>query len=171
MGCFNKFTGNATAANSSITFNINSITNWTIASNQGWLTVSKTGGSNNDIIILTASANLATEARTAIITVIATGDITQTIYVKQFGIIPVSEKWNQFLTGNYNDISVVNDSVIWLSYSNTGENKISYTLNGGITWITKESTIKAFRIIGWRLLCKRNNRIYCMWFRRRAWRL
>lgn len=124
------------AANSSITFNIKSVTNWTVESNVNWLSLVKTSGSNKDTIRVTATENETTEARNAILTVTATGGITRTIQVTQYGKVPASGKWNQYYAGhNYTELSVVDERVFWVSRSS--DNTISYTVDGGKTWNTK----------------------------------
>jgi len=124
------------AANSNITFNINSVTDWTVESNQNWLSLSKTSGSNKDTIRVTATENESSVARNALLTVTTTGGITRTINVTQYGKVPASGKWNQYYAGhNYTELSVVDDTVFWVSRSS--DNTISYTLDGGKTWITK----------------------------------
>jgi len=57
------------AANSQKTFDITSNTNWLLASDQTWLTISRDKGSNNATITLTALANPTTATRTATIEV------------------------------------------------------------------------------------------------------
>jgi hypothetical protein len=71
--------------NSTATFNITSNTNWTVSSNQDWLTLSKASGSGNDIITLTAQANILTSTRTAIVTVSGNSIEDETITVTQEG--------------------------------------------------------------------------------------
>src|SRR6185503_13224925 len=63
----------AAAANSTGTFNVTSNTAWTVTDNQTWLTVSPASGSNNGAVTVTAQQNASTSARTATITVSATG--------------------------------------------------------------------------------------------------
>ena len=124
------------AANSSITFNINSLTNWTVESNENWLSLDKTSGSNKHTIRVTATENESSVTRNAIITVIGTGGITRTINVTQYGKVPASGKWNQYYTGhNHTELSIVNDNIFWVCRS--FDNTISYTLDGGKTWNTK----------------------------------
>jgi photosystem II stability/assembly factor-like uncharacterized protein len=124
------------AANSSAAFNINSLTNWTVESNQNWLTLSKTSGSNKDTITVTASENASGKSRNAILTITGTGDITKTIDVIQYSKVPATGKWNQYYSGNNNtELSIVNDSVFW--FCRSSNNTISYTLDGGRTWNVK----------------------------------
>lgn len=73
------------AANSMGTFTITSNTSWTAASNQTWLTVNPTAGSNNGTVTVTAQQNTSTSARTAAVTVSATGAPSQTVTVTQSG--------------------------------------------------------------------------------------
>jgi hypothetical protein len=86
-----SLSGNTLSLNPSInsngTISITSNTSWTASSNQTWLTVSPTSGSNNGTLTLTASsANTATTARTATVTVSGTGVTAQTITVTQQGV-------------------------------------------------------------------------------------
>ncbi len=68
---------------STATFNITSNTNWTILSDQDWLSVNPASGTGDSIITVTAQANPSASARTAIVTVSATGVDSQTITVTQ----------------------------------------------------------------------------------------
>jgi pectin methylesterase-like acyl-CoA thioesterase len=77
----------AEPGSSSNTFEIASNISWRVESNQDWLAVSKTSGSDAEVIILTAtSANTSTTARTAVVTVTGNGVNTQTIEVTQDGV-------------------------------------------------------------------------------------
>jgi hypothetical protein len=75
----------AAAANSIGTFNVSSNTSWTVADNQPWLTVNPTSGSNNATVTVTAEQNTSPSARTAAITVSATGAPSQTVTAVQSG--------------------------------------------------------------------------------------
>ena len=68
---------------STATFNITSNTNWTILSDQDWLSVNPASGTGDSIITVTAQANPSASARTAIVTVSATGVDSRTITVTQ----------------------------------------------------------------------------------------
>jgi uncharacterized protein YjdB len=72
-----------TGAGEQKTFTVTSNTDWTVASDAAWLTVSPASGSNNGTVAVTAAANTATTARTAIITVSATGVEQKIISVTQ----------------------------------------------------------------------------------------
>ncbi len=67
------------------TFNITSNVAWTVVSNETWISVSKSSGSNNATITLTTTANTSTTTRTATITVSGTGVANKTLTVSQAG--------------------------------------------------------------------------------------
>ncbi len=69
--------------NSTKTFTITSNTDWHVSSNQSWLTLSNSAGSNNTVITLTAQANPTASTRTAIVTVEGAGVTTLTITITQ----------------------------------------------------------------------------------------
>ncbi len=71
--------------------NINLISNvyWTIANNQSWLSLSSLTGSGNATINVTATTNNSM-LRTAQITFIGVGGLSQIINITQTGIIPVA---------------------------------------------------------------------------------
>jgi parallel beta-helix repeat protein len=72
----------ATAA-SKATFKISSNTNWTISSDQSWLTVSSLSGVNSDSIIVTATENSQTVTRTAVVIVSGTNVTPQKVTITQ----------------------------------------------------------------------------------------
>lgn len=74
-------------ANSTNTFDITTNNSWTVASNQAWLTPSKTSGTGNATITLTAQENNTYVARTATVTVSGSGT-TKNIAVTQASLIP-----------------------------------------------------------------------------------
>jgi hypothetical protein len=61
---------------------ITSNTNWSVNSNQSWLTLSKSSGNGNDNITATVTANVGTNSRNATITFTA-GSLIQIIGIKQ----------------------------------------------------------------------------------------
>jgi hypothetical protein len=75
----------APAANSTATFSVVSNTNWTVTDNQPWLTINPASGSNNGTVTVTAQQNTATAARTASVTVSATGAASQAVTATQAG--------------------------------------------------------------------------------------
>ncbi|MET0535967.1 MAG: BACON domain-containing carbohydrate-binding protein [Steroidobacter sp.] len=75
----------AAAANSSGTFNVASNTSWTVADNQTWLSVNPASGANNATVTVTAQENTSPSARTAAVTVSATGAASQTVTAIQNG--------------------------------------------------------------------------------------
>jgi ABC-type molybdenum transport system ATPase subunit/photorepair protein PhrA len=83
-----------TAGDTTIT--ITSNTDWTVASNQTWLSVNPSNGSGNGTVTLTAEAN-TTSARNAIVTISGKGVNSQTISVHQFGTIGVIDNDLDFI--------------------------------------------------------------------------
>jgi len=73
--------------NSSTTFNISSNINWSVSSNQEWLTLSKATGSNNCTITVTATANSTIYERTATLTIAGPGVSSSTITIVQESIL------------------------------------------------------------------------------------
>jgi uncharacterized protein (TIGR02145 family) len=91
--------------NSNGSISITSNTQWTASSNQTWLSVSPTSGSNNSILTLTATAeNAGSTARSAIVTLSAVGATSKTITVTQH-------------SGNVSDVSDI-ESDIYKIYPN-----------------------------------------------------
>lgn len=88
---------NIAAANgSTASFNVTSNINWTVASNQTWLSVNPTNGSGNGTVTLTVEAN-PTSARNATVTISGKGVNSQTISVHQFGTIGVIDNDFDFI--------------------------------------------------------------------------
>jgi len=73
----------AAAANSTQTFDITTIVNWAVASDQTWLTPSSSSGTGNATITLTAEANPNPSNRIATVTVSGAGVASQIITVTQ----------------------------------------------------------------------------------------
>ena len=65
------------------TFDITSNTDWSVSSNQPWLSASPNSGNGNRTITVTAAANTGSTQRNATITVSGTGVATQYISVTQ----------------------------------------------------------------------------------------
>lgn len=70
-------------ANSTISVDITSNTSWSVSSDQAWLTINPVSGTSNGKLTFTALANPTIVARTAIVTVMATGVSSQIILVTQ----------------------------------------------------------------------------------------
>jgi hypothetical protein len=75
----------ASQAGSTNTFDIVTDLNWSLTSNQTWLTASSESGSGNATITLTATVNTSAASRTATVTVTASDESTKTITVTQSG--------------------------------------------------------------------------------------
>jgi subtilisin family serine protease len=71
------------AAGSSATFNITSNTDWTINTDQSWLSVAPATGTGNKIISLTAQANTLPNNRVATLNISGLGAPNQTVQVTQ----------------------------------------------------------------------------------------
>jgi hypothetical protein len=71
------------------TITITSNTSWAVASNQSWLTVAPLSGSGNGTVMLTSEANPSSSARSATVTVSATGAASQTVLISQQGTVGV----------------------------------------------------------------------------------
>jgi hypothetical protein len=69
--------------NSTATVDVTSNTDWTVSSNQTWLTANPASASGNGTITLAATENLSTTIRTANITVSAVGVVDQIVTVTQ----------------------------------------------------------------------------------------
>ena len=81
----------AATASSTASFTISSNTSWTVKSDQTWLTLSKSSGSSNSTITITAAGNDQTTARTATVTVLANNNATaQKITVTQAAAVVVA---------------------------------------------------------------------------------
>ncbi len=75
---------NVASANGSIaSFNVTSNINWTVSSDQSWLSVSPANGTGNGTITVTAEANPTVATRSANVTVSGTGVTSQTVTVTQ----------------------------------------------------------------------------------------
>jgi hypothetical protein len=83
--------GLVSVASNSKTVDVTSNTNWTVESNQSWLTVSPTNGSNNSTITLNATQNPGSTPRIATITISATGAISQLVSVTQDATIQTDD--------------------------------------------------------------------------------
>ena len=75
----------AAAANSTLTVDLTSNTNWTVISNQAWLSLSQSNGSGNSPLTMTGQANTSNLSRVATVTISAVGIPNKQISVTQEG--------------------------------------------------------------------------------------
>ena len=73
----------AAAQGSTANVNVTANVSWTASSDQTWLSVSPTSGTDNNTLIFTAEANPSIGTRTAKVTILATGVEAQTIFIRQ----------------------------------------------------------------------------------------
>jgi parallel beta-helix repeat protein len=113
--------------NSTTTFNITSNINWTLTSDQSWLTASKLNGTGNSAITLSATKNPDITVRTAIVKVSGTGVPDQIITVSQQAAAPLLIASTHTLSLAAADNSIKKFNII----SNTRWNAVSDK-----TWLT-----------------------------------
>lgn len=117
-------------ANSTKSFSIYSNVGWTVTSNQSWLTPNYSSGNNNGTITLIAQQNVATEQRTATVTVSGTNNVASiTIIVIQDAGIPI-------LNLSTNTITINKDN----TGSFTIQSNISWSVASNQTWLTSDVT-------------------------------
>jgi len=85
-------------------FTINSTVDWSVSSNQSWLTLNIPSGSGNSNINVYATENLLPQTREAIVTVSADGLPSKTIIVTQ-------AKWKPLLSVSKNDFTFTSERV------------------------------------------------------------
>jgi len=112
------------AANSKATFNITSNISWTVSSNQSWLTLSGSSGSNNGSITVTAAANASSSSRIATITISGIGVTPQTIAVTQLDM---------------NTIPTLSVSSQTLSVNATANSNSSFSITTNVSWTASSS--------------------------------
>jgi hypothetical protein len=131
-------------ANSTGTFDVNTDVSWTVSSNQTWLTVDPTSGSNNGTVTVTAQANISLSPRIATVTVSGTGALSQTVTVTQAPILSVSPtsliiaaEANSTRTLNISSSTswTVSSDQTWLTVSPTSDSN-----NGTVTLTAQENT-------------------------------
>jgi hypothetical protein len=135
----NSLNADATAE-SFVTFTITSNTEWNIITDQPWVTLSKTTGSNDADITITVAANATIVPKTSIITISGNGVSSKAITLTQAGAHPSLEVSTNVVdipsTDNPNltfdiisntDWNITSDQ-LWLSISNpTGSNNATIT--------------------------------------------
>jgi hypothetical protein len=118
----------AAPASSTGTFAITSNTDWTVSSNQTWLSVNLSTGSGNGTVTVTANSNNPSSSvtRSAMVTVTVSGIAAQTITVTQAAstavtgvtVAPISitiTGSNQQLTATVSPASATDQNVTWSS--------------------------------------------------------
>jgi 2-keto-3-deoxy-6-phosphogluconate aldolase len=114
---------------------ISSNTSWLAVSDQKWLSISPSSGSGNGTLSLVASTNKST-ARTAIVTVSATGFDSQTIIVTQAGgataILAIKNNISIYPNpvSNILNISNISSNALISIYNLNGQMVLSKTING-----------------------------------------
>lgn len=126
----------APADNSSATFDIASNISWTVSSDQAWLTISNTSGTDSATITVTASANTTTSLRSAIITVSGSGVSSKIITITQAsintGLLDVSDT----IISIY-PIPVIDKMIILYSKQFSQARFSIYTLSGTLVYTSE----------------------------------
>lgn len=146
----------ASDENSKVSVDITTTKNWTLTSNQDWLSVSSSSGSGNATITFTAKANVWAEKRSAVITITSAGSNAQVITVTQDGAAPVLNVSTNTIAlaavqGSSNSIDITSNlnwtavsDQSWLIVSSgqgTGNAKLTLTANANPTIIARTATI------------------------------
>ena len=142
----------AAPANSTKTFDVTSNINWTIVSNQTWLSVGTASGTANAPVTLTAAANPNATTRTATVTISGNGVGNQTVIVTQEAAVAVLTVSTNALTvaapANSTKTFDVTSNTNWTVSSNQAwlaVSKASGSANATITVTAQENTIVATR--------------------------
>jgi titin len=150
------------SANEMQTFAITSNTDWSISSNQSWLTVSPASGSGDRTITVTAGANTAATQRTATITISGTGASTQYVNVTQAADLTAVEqvgsvRFKAYFAGDVLKIESaqaetiaiysISGSLIKTMPKKEGAIDIPFPAPNGTIWIIKGSVSGSLKII------------------------
>ena len=114
---------------------------WSVASNQGWATVSPASGANNGTVTVTFTANTGTSPRTAKLTFSATGLPNQEVQITQPGTAPMlsvapASITNVAAAGESKTLTVTSNAGPWTVTSDKSWATLSApggTNNGSIT--------------------------------------
>ena len=114
---------------------------WSVASNQGWATVSPASGANNGTVTVTFAANTGTSPRTAKLTFSATGLPNQEVQITQPGTAPMlsvapASITNVAAAGESKTLAVTSNAGPWTVTSDKSWATLSApggTNNGSIT--------------------------------------
>lgn len=133
----------ASAANSTVTFDITSNVSWTVSKDQTWLSVAPVSGSNNATVTLTAQANPNAATRTATVSVSGVGT-PKTITVTQAAATPTLSVSSNSLSMAGAVNSTANFQIIsntdWSISSNQSWLSASPSSSNGSAWITLTAT-------------------------------
>jgi Viral BACON domain/Secretion system C-terminal sorting domain/Putative binding domain, N-terminal len=125
---------NAAAGTQAITVTSNS--NYTVSSNQAWLTVSAANGQGNTTITLTKAVNNTTASRTAIVTFVCAGVPNRTVTVTQAAptLTRNPTSWAAPFAGGTQTVSITSNTDWTVSSDQTWltSNILSGTANGSI---------------------------------------
>jgi hypothetical protein len=135
---------------------VSSNTNWTVSSNQTWVTAGKSSGSLNDSVTIMIAANNTYATRTATVSIQA-GAILKAIIITQAGLdIPDSLSINQTNlnvnaftnTGSINVISnrswTISNPASWIVFtpaSGTGNAAVSYTISENTGLVSRSASV------------------------------
>jgi hypothetical protein len=125
----------ATEENSKVSFSVNTLKNWTVTSDQSWLSLNTTTGTGNSTLIVTAAANPRAEKRSAILTVTDSGSNPQLVTVTQDGATPVlttsqSSTTIGALSGSTNSLNI-SSNLNWTAGSNQSWLTLSSSTGSG----------------------------------------
>ncbi len=131
-------TQNISASSGSLTFNVSNTgtgtMNWSVSSNQSWLTVSPLSGSNTGTVTAAYTAHTGTSARTASLTFTASGATgsPKTVQVTQAGqtVQPVLS-----VTPSLREVPAASGTATF-SVSNTGTGTMNWSVSSNQSWLT-----------------------------------
>ncbi|MEI6823739.1 MAG: BACON domain-containing carbohydrate-binding protein, partial [Bacteroidota bacterium] len=134
-------------AASTDTFSITSAVSWVITSNQTWLTVTPTSGSNNGVVYVAATANTGTAARSGTITIVAASTLTGTNVAKTVLVTQAAQTPTTTLNVSRTSISLSSYNACADTFAITSNASWTLTLSSttsgtGIapTWLTVTPT-------------------------------
>lgn len=117
------------AANSTVALNIISNLNWTIQSDQNWLSPEKTTGSGNDTVLLVAQRNVLTTERAALITIDG-GALSRSIVV-------IQHPGSQYLSVSKTSITIGANNNSTATFSISAN--VDWSISSNQTWVQPNS--------------------------------
>lgn len=142
--------------NSKASFSINTLKNWSVSSDQGWLSLNASTGTGNATLTATATANPRAEKRSAKLTITDSGSNSQLVTVTQDGATPVltTSKTSMSigaLSGSTNSLNIIANlnwtascDQSWLTMSSStgsGNATLNLTASSNPTVGTRTATI------------------------------